>query len=251
MSSSFSYVFSIVKKFTPNFSHIIIRRLFTSILTPIMFSFTSGHFKSSMAEKAILPNGDPLPWLTYPLIEVLKFRDLTGAKILEFGGGQSILFFSSKTKKILTFEGSKDWAQYIDANPKCCAKVIYIDKHEVDEQIASIKFGLKKESSQFKLFDIILIDALQREAILDFVADHLSKDGIIIYDNAESYLPYHSTLKKLKNLGFMRADFYGHAPGVINRHCTSVFLGLRRSFLTFLIQLKIFPTVKDNNFTIV
>ena len=50
--------------------------------------------------------------------------------------------------------------------------------------------------------------------------NYLTQEGIIICDNAEGY-GFFEQWKKFPN--FLRVDFYGHSPGVIHPHATSIF----------------------------
>ena len=66
--------------------------------------FKSGYFRSVLFNKPCDKNGNPLPLLTYPFIEYIFDLNLSKAKMLEFGGGNSTLFFASKVSKIYSVE---------------------------------------------------------------------------------------------------------------------------------------------------
>lgn len=68
-------------------------------------------------------------------------------------------------------------------------------------------------------FDIVIIDGLFREQMIDIACKVVSPNGAIICDNAEGYGFYDG----FKNRRLNRVDFFGHAPGVILPHCTSIF----------------------------
>ena len=53
-------------------------RIGTAILTPVHFSLATGHFRSSIASKALDARGKPLPWYTYPGIDFLCGVDFSG-----------------------------------------------------------------------------------------------------------------------------------------------------------------------------
>jgi hypothetical protein len=86
-----------------------LRSLFTPIGTPVRFSLRSGHFKSSFKKCAVSAKGEPIPWYTYPCMDFLRHRSYEGKTVLEFGGGQSTLWWASRAKNIVTFEGDQDW----------------------------------------------------------------------------------------------------------------------------------------------
>ena len=70
-----------------------------------------------------------------------------------------------------------------------------------------------------KKFDVIVVDSLYRSAMFEIAVPYLANDGVIVCDNAEGYGFYES---RQKFPGFTRVNFYGHAPGVIHPHATSI-----------------------------
>ena len=197
-----------------------LRAVATGVVTPIRFSTVSGHWKSSLAMAAKSPDGSPLPWYTYPMIDFLSQRSFDGKRVLELGGGQSTLWWSSRAKSVMTLEDDADW--YSSLRSKVAPNV---DLHHVDldpigkpmEQIA----GLLQGSGVGK-FDVIVVDGLLRRELTALSFDYLAPDGAIILDNAEGYGFY----EELKDRNCRRIDFFGFAPGVSLRHCTSlVFVG--------------------------
>lgn len=67
------------------------------------------HFRSSIATTAMTANGTPLPWYTYPAAGFLSQRDFVGRRILEFGGGQSTLWWANRAQSVLTIEEGEVW----------------------------------------------------------------------------------------------------------------------------------------------
>lgn len=82
----------------------------TGILTPLRFSLTTGHWKSSITAKACNAAGESLPWYTYLAIDFLAQRDFSARNILEFGGGQSTLWWSARAASVLTIVEDREWA---------------------------------------------------------------------------------------------------------------------------------------------
>jgi hypothetical protein len=68
-------------------------------------------------------------------------------------------------------------------------------------------------------YDVIVIDGLYRCEMTDIAQKLMAEDGMIICDNAEGYGFYEA----FRNSGLSRVDFYGHAPGVVLPHATSIF----------------------------
>src|SRR4051812_13882826 len=101
--------FSPFKTYLPKWAWQPIRALTTALCTPMLFSYQSGHFLSSLRMMAVAKNGAPLPWYSYPCIEFLKHRDYRDKVVLEFGGGQSTLWWAQRARRVVTLEGDQQW----------------------------------------------------------------------------------------------------------------------------------------------
>ena len=67
-------------------------------------------------------------------------------------------------------------------------------------------------------FDVIIIDGGPRRKLVALSFQYLAPRGVIILDNAEGYGFY----EEIKGRECRRIDFFGFAPGVVLRHCTSM-----------------------------
>ena len=92
-----------MKKLFPSWLSNPVRNVVTAVLTPITTSYRTGHFRSSLKMAAVTRQGDPLPWYTYPAIDFLKDRNYAGKTVLEFGGGQSTLWWAAHAASVVTF----------------------------------------------------------------------------------------------------------------------------------------------------
>ena len=220
-----------IKKFLPSLLSIILRRVVTAIITPISFSINSGHFKSSILEKAVTKNGNAIPWLTYPCINFLSIRDLSQKSVLEFGGGQSTIYFSNLAKEIITFEEDSAWSKYISDQKLMNSKVYnvpysaagtYVDQeiiNTIGEDQKNFVREILDQNHKNKKFNIILIDGLIRDSIIEICQKYLHDNGVIICDDAGGY----NFEQAMKNSDLHRVDFYGHSPGVYHHTCTSMY----------------------------
>lgn len=192
------------------------RRVSTGVLTPFAFSYQSGHFLSSLKSKAVDNHGVALPWYTYPAIDFLRYKHFSDRSVLEFGSGQSTLWWSERAKTVLSFEDDESWYQSLLKHVPANVRLILSDTA-----------GSKVESEVNGMhFDIIVIDGLDRLACAEKSAALLAEDGAIILDNSEGYWGRdgeYPIISLFRERGFSRVDFYGHAPGVILPSCTSLF----------------------------
>lgn len=210
-------IFAPIKRSLPAGFSSLMRGVGTSLVTPVYFSFRSGHFLSSIRNKASDRTGEPIPWYSYPAVDFLKHRDYGGRTVLEFGGGQSTLFWAKRCRKVLSFEGDPVWHKELKAK---------IPSH-VDLKLVSVKnpsVCLKEVREKLRedgcgKFDLIIIDGLYRRELAELSVDWVGPGGAIIADNSEGY----GFFEVFKDSDFQRVDFFGHAPGVLLPHTTSIY----------------------------
>ena len=215
---NYSKTLGIIRKITGSKFASIIRSFGTAFLTPISFSVSTGHFRSSLANKAVNNNGQALPWFSYPCIDFIATRDFSEANILEFGGGQSSKYWSDVAKNVITFETDDKWISNIRQITRHASNIsLILAPLETQKQTQFVEKKLEKIN---KKFDVIIVDGMSRKEMFLIATNYLTQDGMIICDNAEGY-DFFQQWVKFPN--FLRVDFYGHCPGVIHPHATSIF----------------------------
>jgi hypothetical protein len=167
---------------------------------------------------ALDKHGNPLPWYTYPVIDFLGAKDFSTKAVLEFGAGQSTLWWAKRAKRVVSFESDPEWFTYVKSGLPANADVFLISKDLTgfDDHLSGSKF------------DVIIIDAFDRFKAASRSIELLQEEGAILLDNSEGYWGGEATkeypiLDLFRGAGFSRVDFYGYAPGVILPHCTSLF----------------------------
>ena len=200
----------------------VLRKPVNAILGPVCFSLETGHLRSSFKSLAVDKKGGPLPWYTYPAIEWLLLRDLSGTKVLEFGCGQSTKFWANKGATVIGFED--DWKWYCDlyADQALYNKPVNIHflkkdaiiTNEVIVAVADIKF------------DYICVDGLHRGSAAAQAFGMMGEDTIVIIDNSDGnhvHLGKGYNEMASKDFGLNRLDFIGYPPGNCRPHCTSIY----------------------------
>jgi hypothetical protein len=199
----------------PSFLFDPLRASLTALTTPVRFSRVTGHFRSSLARAACTQRGLPLPWYTYPAIDFLTNRDFAGRRVLEFGGGQSTLWWQGRAQSVLTIEGDKDWFDRIKGGMAANVSIHHVPVEPADS-LSQIRKLIDMHSEQ--KFDVIIVDGHRRRELAAMAFEYLAPNGAILLDNAEGYGFY----EEVRERHCRRVDFYGFAPGVSLRHCTSL-----------------------------
>jgi hypothetical protein len=209
--------FALIRKLLPKWLSDPIRNSVTALLTPALYSYRTGHFRSSLKMAAVSRHGDPIPWYTYPTIDFLAGRSYAGKTVLEFGGGQSTLWWASQADSVVTFEANREWHDKIKVGMPPNVDLHYVARESGVSDAAQIVSAL---SSKSRLqYDVVIIDGLTRAQLFDLALKYIAPDGILICDNAEGYGFYEG----FKDCGLNRVDFYGNAPGILLPHCTSIY----------------------------
>lgn len=206
-----------LRKVLPRKMSGFLRSFFTAISTPFYFSYLSGHFKSSFKNKSVSRKGGFLPWYTYPMIDFLRTRSFTDKVVLEFGGGQSTLYWAERAKEVITFEDNKEWYEMLKTKIPGNVKLYLVSQESREKCVRNILDVIA--TLNISKFDVAVIDGLFREQMIDIADKFVSPDGAIICDNAEGYGFYEGFLYR----NYKRVDFFGHAPGVMLPHSTTVY----------------------------
>lgn len=194
-----------------------IRGIGTAIVGPILAAHRTGYFRSSIRMSAQSRNGEPLPWYTYPSIDFLNHRNFDNKKVLEFGGGQSTLWWAGKAKRVITLEGDQQWYEKLKLKIPGNVDLNYVSMEDREKNISQVKDSLS--AKKISKYDVIVIDGLYRFEMINIAVSYLADNGVIICDNAEGYGFYEG----FEGSGLSRVDFFGNAPGVVLPHATSIY----------------------------
>ena len=109
---------------------------------------------------AVSQKGDPLPWYTYPCIDFLKYRDYSNKAILEFGAGQSTIWWGHRAASVISLEGDEAWLERL--RPKV-PPTVELHGVPVHEAAACTEAANAILSSRYNAhFDVVVIDGLWR-----------------------------------------------------------------------------------------
>lgn len=228
-------VFAPFKRHLPLWITRPIRNALTALLTPVHFAYSSGHFRSSLAGSALSRSGCPIPWYSLPAVDFLSRRRYDGRRVLEFGGGNSTLWWAARAAQVVTLESDERWIRRIESSAPANVSV-HLVSLDACELPSLLQPGIA--------FDVIVIDGLDRHQAAQRSVALLKDDGAILLDNSEGeWGPpgSHRIIQLFAGLGFSRVDFYGYAAGNIAPQCTSLFF--RRG--CFLLNDQAPPSLRD------
>jgi hypothetical protein len=214
MLTTIQRLFAPVKRWTPRFFWVPLRSVLTALATPVLFSLKTGHFRSSIGRVAVSRQGRPIPWYSYPCIDFLATRDFRGRRVLEAGAGHSTLWWAGRASYVLSMEDDAEWYQELAGRVPGNVHLIRVAEESEERCESAVKDALRGQD----LFDVVIVDGLHRTAVLRAAMPFLKPDGAVICDNAEGF----GFFEELRRGGLNRVDFFGFAPGVVNRHCTSI-----------------------------
>lgn len=159
-------------------------------------------------------NNQPLAWLTYSFMDFLENRLNKSIKLFEFGSGNSTLYFSKYVHSVTSVENNKEWYEKFKEKPNNVT--IYYKEIEYTNEYSRFTKTLDIK------FDMIIIDGRNRVNCIKNSLDSLTETGVLILDDSER-VDYKTAIDFLKNNGFRKIDFWGLAPGVFYKKCTTLF----------------------------
>lgn len=174
-----------------------------------------GWFNTFNTKQAVDKNGNPIPWTTYPFIDFISLRLNSNIVMFEYGCGSSTLFFSKYVKEITSIEHNEVWFNKIK---DAATSNVFLNYIALDEN------GLYCRQSHFtnKKFDLIFIDAEDRVNCILQSAGSLSESGVLVLDDSERN-EYKEGVEFMINEGFKKLDFWGIAPTILFKKCTTLF----------------------------
>ncbi|MFZ2322427.1 MAG: class I SAM-dependent methyltransferase [Ignavibacteriaceae bacterium] len=174
-----------------------------------------GWFESFLSNQSLDKNNKPIPWFSYPFIDFLTPRLTKDLGLFEFGSGNSTLFFAERVKTVISVEHNKEWYQIVNSIKPSNVKLVQTDSDSIYDYLEY--FNNLKEK-----VDIIIVDGLHRNECLINSINKLSEKGIVILDDSERS-EYQSGIDFILSNGFKSLEFWGIAPTILFKKCTTVF----------------------------
>ncbi len=175
----------------------------------------TGWSRSVLEEKPVDKDGNPLPWISLPTIEVLLEKDLSKLFVFEYGSGNSTVWFSKRVKKIVSIEHDKEWFEFVHDSINKVNSQIYFKE---------LVYGgsYSKSILDYKDVDIVLVDGRDRVNCTKNALLQLSDRGIIILDDSQRE-NYQEAILYIKSKGFKNLNLVGMNVGRPMKKTTTIF----------------------------
>lgn len=175
---------------------------------------TSGWLNSMFDGRPVDATGGPIPWFTYPAIDFLEPRVQRNWTVLEWGCGNSTLWWAARAKHVIGVEHDRAWHQLIASEAPANATIVLAEDPD--------RYANLQDAPDAGPYDVIVIDGEQRNRCARRAATSVKPDGIIVFDNSDRKM-YRDGLAFLMDSGWKRLDFFGLIPSYLYRICTSIF----------------------------
>ena len=179
-SSSLHRLFALARRALPESVYGAARALGNLALTPLLFSYYTGHARSALRGRAVDRHGQPVTWYTLPMNELLSAKDFADREILELGGGQSTLWWAARARRVVCLEADPAWYQHlrglVPAN---------VELHLCTD------FAALEQALAGRRFDLVLVDGLS-------VLDAAGQCGISVQGANQAVLRCRRAMKLAK-----------------------------------------------------
>jgi len=181
-------------------------------------------FEGARSHVSVGHGGAPIPWITYPALEMLDRVLRPTWRLFEYGTGNSSLWYATKVSFVASVEHDPQWAEQVRNRAPGNLTVELVEKPAPDEHgfddFPPYSDVPRKYGSGY--FDVFVIDGMSRNLCAITAAELINPHGIVVWDNAERW-HYNEGFATLAEQGWRRIDFYGPGPVQSYEWCTAIF----------------------------
>lgn len=192
-----------------------IRFLFKMRFFPSSYLKRIGYFKSVDQKQPVDINGQPIPWMSYPMIQFLQDRLTPEHTLVEYGSGYSTLFFSRYVGKVDAVEHNREWYERISKRVPGNANVDFINAEDRQEYV-----GYVEKRNAYA--DVVVVDGRFRVDCAAASAEVLKKSAVIVFDDTDRER-YREIYGILENRGYRYIEFEGLKPAKFEESRGTVF----------------------------
>jgi SAM-dependent methyltransferase len=165
------------------------------------YLYLTGWVQSVKAQRPIDKNGNPIPWMNFPVVKFLEERLKSDLLIFEFGSGYSTYFYAKYANSVTSVEYNERWFQFVKKNMPENVELIFKEK-DIDGDYCRVIGAAGKQ------FDVVIVDGRDRVNCIKQSIAALSPRGVILLDDSERYR-YREGIYFAKQSGFRTLDMEG------------------------------------------
>ena len=163
-----------------------------------------GWFRSFCSQSAVNALGEPIPWINYSMMHFLAPRLPEDISLLEYGSGNSTLYWATKVKQVIAVEHHPAWIDYIRKQFSGIPNIQLLTAG-ADEGYETAPIALNKK------FELIVIDGVRRLECASRALDLLSEDGCILFDDT-LFSEHRGVFEIMEKHGFKALRISGAKP---------------------------------------
>lgn len=174
----------------------------------------TGWVRSVTGGEIVDEAGQPQPWTTFPLIDFLGPRLRREWCVFEYGAGASTRYFSIRVRTVMAVEHDEAFA--LRLRPLLGQNVqLLVEAGGTPGYAGAIRHCAEPPQ-------LVSVDGVDRVACTMAALAAIAPDGVLLLDDAErpEYAPAHAALAAA---GWRVVEFWGLAPGRVQRKCSSIF----------------------------
>lgn len=185
------------------------------VLNRDSYLHTTGWLRSLRQAKPLDANGTPVPWMNYPVVQLLAERLPRDAVLFEFGSGHSTAFWARHVAQVHSIEYDSRWLDLITPTLPANATVRYCEQDRDGHYCRSL-------AAPCVLFDVVVIDGRDRVNCVLQALSHLADGGVIILDDS-SREKYRSAFEATHAAGYKALTITGLKPTGLGTDTTTIF----------------------------
>ncbi len=174
---------------------------------------SSGWIESLRRGYPCYPNGDPIPWMNFASISIIRQRLSKDMNVFEYGSGYSTLFYAKLAKSVFSVEHDDDWRTKIGPSLPTNATIVHVALDTNGCYCRSIEHVVNPPS-------VIIVDGRDRVNCLKRSVDGMAGEAVIVLDDSHRDR-YGPGIAYAREHGLSVLDIEGMKPGGLEMNQTS------------------------------
>lgn len=177
-------------------------RAYTSLIrNENSYLHATGWMESLRESKPTDLHHDPLPWMNYPVIQLLDSRLRGDQRLFEFGSGHSTHFYARRVRCVTSVEHDEGWFRTVQAQLPGNVELLFREM-DIDGDYCRAIAGAGNG------FDVVVVDGRDRVNCIRQSIPALSPRGVILLDDSQRER-YREGIEFAREQGFRTLDIEG------------------------------------------